>query len=90
MTKQNKNCGGSGQGSGRGKFRPWEDTGDGPWICRQGGRSSSTGTPEELMVATVVEEQEAARTEAECPRKGLTLFTDGSRIESGAMGYAVA
>jgi len=46
-------------------------------------------TPEALAAATVVEGQEATQKEAERPRQGLTLFTDGSKRESGASGYAV-
>lgn len=36
-----------------------------------------------------MEEQELARGEAERLRRGLTIFTDGSRINCGAAGYAV-
>ena len=48
------------------------------------------GTPETLAAATTVEEQEKARAEAERPRRGLTRFMDGPRMESGATGYVVA
>ena len=36
------------------------------------------------------EEEEEAKKEAEKARPGLTVFTDGSRLEDGAAGYAVA
>jgi len=47
---------------------------------------------EEALTATaiVLVETEAAKKEAETPRPGLTMFTDGSRLDSGACGYAVA
>jgi len=47
-------------------------------------------TPEALDATTVVEEESIAKAEAEKPRRGLTMFTDGSRLDSGAAGYAVA
>ena len=37
-----------------------------------------------------IEEAEAAATEAKrSDRPGLTMFTDGSRLEDGATGYAI-
>jgi len=42
--------------------------------------------PESLGVALLEERGEAAKTEAE---KTFTMFTDGSRMEDGAAGYAV-
>jgi ribonuclease HI len=38
----------------------------------------------------IQEEREEAKREAEKGRPGLVMFTDGSRMESGAAGYAVA
>ena len=35
------------------------------------------------------EEEEEAKAEAEKVRPGLTMFTDGSRMEDGAAGFAV-
>jgi hypothetical protein len=46
--------------------------------------------PETLDAATVVECQAEAKAEAELPRPGLAIFTDGSRADSSAAGYAVA
>ena len=45
-----------------------------------------------LIVATItVEEEEAAENEAKrTDQPGLTIFTDGPRLENGATGYAVA
>jgi len=38
----------------------------------------------------IQEEREEAKREAEKERPGLVMFTDGSRLENGAAGYAVA
>jgi ribonuclease HI len=57
------------------------------------GRTETTilqGEPETFDAETVQEDGEAAKKEAERRRPGLTLFTDGSRLDSGAAGYAVA
>jgi len=44
-----------------------------------------------LEATTTIEEEAAAASEARQPiRPGLTIFTDGSRLENGATGYAVA
>ena len=44
-----------------------------------------------LEATTTVDEEEAAANEAKrTDRPGLTIFTDGSRLENGATGYAVA
>ena len=45
--------------------------------------------PEILDATTMVEEETLAKAEAERPRRGLTMFTDGSHLDSGAAGYAV-
>jgi len=43
-----------------------------------------------LDATTTIEEAEAAANEAKrTDRPGLTIFTDGSRLENGATGYAV-
>jgi len=56
-----------------------------------GGRTESTvllEEPETLEVELLQEEAEA-KAEAEKARPGLTMFTDGSRMEDRAAGYAV-
>jgi len=45
--------------------------------------------PETLDAELVQEEEAEAKAEAEKDRPGLTIFTDGSRLDSGAAGYAV-
>jgi len=43
-----------------------------------------------LDASTTIEEEAAAALEAKpLDRPGLTIFTDGSRLENGATGYAV-
>jgi len=46
--------------------------------------------PEALEAELVQENEAEAKAEAERWRPGLTMFTDGSRLDSGAAGYAVA
>jgi ribonuclease HI len=46
--------------------------------------------PEKTEAVRIVEDRERAIEEAKKDREGLTIFTDGSRLESGATGYAVA
>jgi len=46
--------------------------------------------PEIFDAEIIQEEREEAKKEAEKVRPGLVMFTDGSRLESGAAGYAVA
>jgi len=46
--------------------------------------------PESFDAKLVQEEREEAKREAERERPGLVLFTDGSRLENEATGYAVA
>ena len=45
--------------------------------------------PEALDAETIQEDEKTAKAEAERTRPGLTMFTDGSRLDSGATGYAV-
>jgi hypothetical protein len=45
--------------------------------------------PETFDADTIQEDEVAAKTEAERPRPGLNMFTDGPRLDSGATGYAV-
>jgi len=45
--------------------------------------------PSGLGAELIVEEREAAKRVAEQEREGLTIFVDGSRGESEAVGYAV-
>jgi ribonuclease HI len=46
--------------------------------------------PEPFNADLIQDEREEAKREAERERPGLVMFTDGSRLESGAAGYAVA
>ena len=46
--------------------------------------------PETMDAELMQEEEEEAKKEAEKACPGLTVFTDGSRLEDGAAGYAVA
>jgi len=48
-----------------------------------------TRKPEKMEAVRIVKERGRAIEEAEKDREGLTLFTDGSRLKSGATGYAV-
>ena len=45
--------------------------------------------PETLDAELLQEEEAEAKAEAEKVRPGLTMFTDGSRLDDGATGYAV-
>jgi len=45
--------------------------------------------PETLDAALLEEEDEEAKSEAEKARPGISMFTDRSRMENGAAGYAV-
>jgi ribonuclease HI len=45
--------------------------------------------PEALNTETIQDDEKTAKAEAERTRPGLTMFTDGSRLDSGATGYAV-
>jgi hypothetical protein len=45
--------------------------------------------PEALDADTIQEDEAPAKAEAERPGPGLTMFTDGSRLDSGAAGYSV-
>ena len=56
------------------------------------GRTEETvllGDPETLDAELIQEEEEEAKKEAEMTRPGLTVFTDRSRLDDGAAGYAV-
>jgi len=56
------------------------------------GRAESTvllEEPETLDAGLLQEEEAEAKAEAEKDRPGLTIFTDGSRLDSGAAGYSV-
>jgi ribonuclease HI len=46
--------------------------------------------PEALDAETIQEDEKTAKIEVERTRPGLTIFTDGSRLDSGATGFAVA
>jgi len=45
--------------------------------------------PQTLDAELIQEEEAEAKGDAEKPRSGLTMFTDGSRLDDGATGYAV-
>jgi len=70
-----------------------------PWIGKMlknalahVGRTETTvllKEPEVLDAETIQEDEKSAKAEAERTRPGLTMFTDGSRPDSGASGYAV-
>jgi len=56
------------------------------------GRTESTillEEPETLDVELLQEEEAEGKAEAEKGRPGLTMFTDGSRLDDGGAGYAV-
>jgi len=88
------------------RFRLWllRDTGDCGGVDKLGRRLTNvvayTGQVEstvlseepETLNAPLLKEEEGkeAKAEAEKTRPGLTMFTDGSRMEDGAAGYVVA
>jgi hypothetical protein len=53
---------------------------------RTGGQDGLLGTLA-LDAKTIQEDEKAANAEAERTRPGLTMFTDGSRLDSGVAGY---
>jgi len=62
-------------------------------LCYSWTETEKTILPEEpelLEAALIQEERKEAKKEAEKERPGLVMFTDGSRQEEGAAGYAVA
>jgi len=62
-----------------------------PWQLHRGQTESTVllEEPETLDAEPQQEEQAEARAEAERARPGLTMFTDGSRLENGATGCTV-
>jgi len=60
-------------------------------VLAYAGRSESTVLLEEPkpLDAELLREEAEAKAEAEKARPGLTMFTDGSRLDDGAAGYAV-
>jgi len=61
-------------------------------VLAYGGQTESTvllEEPETLDAELRQEEEAEAKAEAERIRPGLTLFTDGSRLDDGATGYVV-
>jgi len=57
-----------------------------------GGQTERTVLPEEsgtLDAELLQEEETEAKAKADRVRPGLTMFTDGSRLDNGATGYAV-
>jgi len=62
-------------------------------LCYSWTETEKTTLPEEpelIEAALIQEEREKAKRETEKERPGLIMFTDGSRQEEGAAGYAVA
>jgi len=57
-----------------------------PWPTEEEPRAQE---PETLDAELLQEEEDEAKAEAERARPGLTMFTDGSRMEDGAAGYSV-
>jgi uncharacterized protein YegL len=56
------------------------------------GRTGTTvplDDPETLNAETIQEDKMSAKAEAERARPGITMFTDGSRLDSWATGYVV-
>jgi len=51
-------------------------------------RNGPAGGGIPLEAAVIIEEEATAAKEARPDRPGLTIFTDGSRLENGATGYA--
>jgi ribonuclease HI len=45
--------------------------------------------PEALDAETIQDDEKTAKVEAERPQQGITMFTDGSRLDNGATGYTV-
>jgi len=70
------------------------ESGLGPATARLGNGQRRFGLrlpekPETLGVDLLQEAEAGAKTEAERSRPGLTVFTDGSRLDSGAAGCLV-
>src|ERR1700712_4633604 len=59
----------------------------GLWLCSE--TTVLLEEPEAFVAEMISEDEKAAKTEAERTRPGLTMFTDGSRLENGKVGYAV-
>jgi hypothetical protein len=68
-----------------------EAVGAGSEIGKAGERTGVLlGEPEALDAEMMQEDEAAAKAEAERSRRGLTMFTDGSRLNSGASGHSIA
>jgi hypothetical protein len=60
------------------------------WLGTTGRRESTILHQEVPLEADcIIHDREAAKTDAVRPRPGLTMWTDGSRLDSGACGYSV-
>jgi hypothetical protein len=57
------------------------------WCTGEGRRRVLLEEPEALDAETIQEEEKAVKVEAEHVRPGFTMFTDGSRLDSGVAGY---
>jgi len=68
------------------KFSIWTFVTNDPLFPPPGGNDPARGARDSRRGAT---KEDKAKEEAEKPRPGLTMFTDGSRLEDGATGYAV-
>jgi len=62
---------------------------DAPAYTRSAGGAVLIEEPETLDAELLQEEEAEAKAEAEKGRPGLTIFADGSRLDSGAAGYSV-
>jgi hypothetical protein len=59
-------------------------------VNKQVERLAALVQPTRRLSFWLCSDRDLARAEAVRPRPGLTIFTDDSRIDSGAAGYAVA
>jgi len=73
---------------GKGEFGQRLQSFLGCWNGKEGTALLEKASPLEATV--VIEEEAAAAKEARLDRPGLTIFTDGPRLENGATGYAAA
>jgi ribonuclease HI len=76
------------QGGG-GCFWDWKETGERTGDAGRAEKTVLLEEPDALDAETIQEDEKTAKPEAERTRPGLTVFTDGSRLDSGAACYAV-
>jgi len=77
------------QGRSSAPHSDWTETHGGPRICGQDGDHSSVRGTRTLDAELLQQEEAEAKAGSEKPRPALTMFTDGSRLDDGAVGYAV-